>query len=118
MTDSGRHRTQATTLQSLAAGVTPGEVAYHEFLRVPDMSLGFYTLPAGSTDPQHPHGEDEVYHVIAGKGILRVEGEDIPVAPGSIVYVPKLAAHRFHSITADLHVLVYFAPAEGSPDDR
>jgi quercetin dioxygenase-like cupin family protein len=85
-----------------------------EFLRVPAMSLGLYTLPAGSTDPQHPHGEDEVYYVVAGQATIRVAGEDRPVAPGSIVFIPTGVEHRFHSITDTLRVLVFFAPAEGS----
>jgi hypothetical protein len=34
---------------------------YLEILRVPALSMGVYTLPAGSQDPQQPHSEDEVY---------------------------------------------------------
>lgn len=116
MTQSRQPQPQAFTLANLAAATRPDTVTYSEFLRVPAMSLGLYTLPAGSTDPQHPHHEDEVYHVLAGAGVLRVAGQDITVAPGSIVYVPKLVEHRFHSITEDLQVLVYFAPAEGTQD--
>src|SRR5207253_4989147 len=32
---------------------------YLEFLRVPSMSLGIYSLPAGGVDAQKPHREDE-----------------------------------------------------------
>ena len=28
---------------------------YHEFLRVPALSAGLYSLPAGSIDMQQPH---------------------------------------------------------------
>ena len=41
---------------------------YREFLRVPAMSAGLYVLAAGATDPQRPHHEDEMYHVIRGRG--------------------------------------------------
>ncbi len=85
---------------------------YHEFLRQPSMSLGLYVLPAGSADPQSPHNEDEVYVVLAGRGQIRVGAEDRVVEPGSIVFVEKQAAHKFHSITEELQVLVFFAPAE------
>ncbi len=87
---------------------------YLEFLRVPSLSMGVYTLPAGSTDPQQPHTEDEVYYVAQGAASIRVGGEDRPVTAGSIVYVPARVEHRFHSITQDLTVLVFFAPAEYS----
>ena len=38
--------------------------AWSEFLRVPALSMGLYTLSAGSRDPQHPHTEDEGYYVV------------------------------------------------------
>ena len=87
---------------------------YREFLRVPSMSLGLYTLAVGDQDPQRPHTEDEVYYCLRGRARLRVGGDDYAVAPGSLHFVPKAAEHRFHSITEDLRLLVFFAPAEGS----
>ncbi|MGE5250268.1 MAG: cupin domain-containing protein [Bacteroidota bacterium] len=85
---------------------------YLEFLRVSDLSMGLYVLPAGGSDPQRPHTEDEVYYVISGKAKIRVAEEDRSVAAGSIVYVGKNVEHRFHSIEEELRVLVFFAPAE------
>jgi mannose-6-phosphate isomerase-like protein (cupin superfamily) len=85
---------------------------YLEFLRVPSMSMGLYHLPAGDTDPQSPHTEDEVYYVVSGVAQINVAGEDRPVQAGSIVYVAANAPHKFHSIEQDLDVLVFFAPAE------
>lgn len=87
---------------------------WSEFLRVQALSMGIYTLPAGSTDPQHPHTEDEVYYVVAGRAQIRVDKEDQPVQPGSIVYVAATVEHHFHSIAEDLALLVFFAPAEGT----
>src|SRR5579871_3681361 len=87
---------------------------YLEFLKVPALSMGVYTLPAGSTDPQQPHTEDEVYYVAYGRATIRVGSEEQAVVPGSIVYVPARVEHRFHDITEDLTVLVFFAPAEYS----
>jgi mannose-6-phosphate isomerase-like protein (cupin superfamily) len=87
---------------------------YHEFLRVPDLSVGLYELAAGATDPQGPHTEDELYHVVAGRATIRVGAEDRPVSPGSLVFVAAGVPHRFHSIEEGLSVLVVFGPAEGS----
>ena len=56
--------------------------AWSEFLRVPALSMGLYTLPAGSADLQHPHTEDEVYYVVSGRAQIRVGVEDRPVQPG------------------------------------
>ena len=87
---------------------------YLEFLKVPDLSMGLYVLSAGSTDPQSPHTEDEVYYVVSGRAQILVADENREVQAGSIVYVAKNVAHRFHSIEEDLTLLVFFAPAEYS----
>ena len=81
-----------------------------EFLREKSLSLALYTLPAGGPDPQHPHGEDEVYYVTAGQARIRVGDEDRPVGPGAVVFVPARTPHHFHSILETLVVLVVFAP--------
>ncbi len=88
--------------------------AYHEFLRVPALSCGLYMLPAGGTDAQRPHTEDEVYYVLHGRATLDVGDHEHLVHPGSVVYVPANLPHRFHTIEEDLKLLVVFAPAEGT----
>ncbi len=88
--------------------------SYLEFLRVPDLSAGLYVLPAGGVDPQAPHGEDELYHVIRGRAVLRVADEARSVGPGTSAFVAAGVPHRFEAIAEDLVVLVVFGPAEGS----
>ncbi len=82
---------------------------YFEFLRVPALSCGIYSLPAGSKDLQGPHDEDEVYTVLRGRGRLRVGDEERAVGPGSILYVRATAAHSFFEIEEDMTLLVFFA---------
>ena len=89
-----------------------GGRAYLEFLRVPAMSAGLYVLPAGGTDPQSPHKEDEMYYVICGRARMRVGSEDQVVSSGSVVFVGAGVDHRFYDIEEELAVLVFFAPAE------
>ena len=104
----------AFTLADLLATREQSGDLYHEFLRVPSMSAGVYQLAAGATDPQEPHTEDELYYIVQGKAQLKVADEDIPVEHGSLVFVAANVEHRFHTITEDLTVLVFFAPAEYS----
>jgi mannose-6-phosphate isomerase-like protein (cupin superfamily) len=85
---------------------------YHEFIRVPSLSVGVYHLPAGGTDPQQPHTEDEVYYIVGGRAMIRVGDEERPVSAGSVVFVSAKVEHRFHTIEEDLVILVFFAPAE------
>ena len=85
---------------------------YREFVRTHDLSVGLYVLPAGATDPQRPHTEDEVYHVVSGRGRIQVGDHDQPVRSGSVVFVGADVVHRFHDIEDELVVLVVFGPAE------
>lgn len=105
---------QAYELAHLISRHEEANRLYLEFLKVPDLSMGLYVLPAGGTDPQSPHTEDEVYYVVSGRARITVGAETRPVQAGSIVYVEKNVAHRFHSIEEDLTILVFFAPAEYS----
>jgi len=105
---------QAFDLAQLISQRETSQKLYLEFLKVPDLSVGLYVLPAGGADPQSPHTEDEVYYVIGGRAKILVADESHDVQAGSIIYVEKNVAHRFHSIEEDLTVLVFFAPAEYS----
>lgn len=105
---------QAFELANLISQQKDSNKLYLEFLKVPDLSMGLYVLPAGGTDPQSPHTEDEVYYVVSGRAKIRVAEEDRDVQAGSIVYVAKNVEHRFHSIEEELKVIVFFAPAEYS----
>ena len=88
------------------------EVSWIEHLRVADLSVGTYSIPAGGTDGQAPHTEDEIYVVRQGSATLETDDGNAQVGPGSVVYVPANERHRFVEVTEDLAVLVLFAPAE------
>ncbi len=105
---------QAYELHQLVQQQSDSNKPYLEFLKVPDLSMGLYVLPAGGTDTQSPHTEDEVYYVVSGRAKIRVAGEDRDVQAGSIVHVAKNVEHKFHSIEDELTILVFFAPAEYS----
>ncbi len=88
---------------------------YREFLRVPSLSCGIYSLPAGAKDLQGPHDEDEVYLVIRGRGRVRVNGREHEVKRGSLLYVRATSEHSFFEVDEDITLLVFFA--SGGPAD-
>jgi mannose-6-phosphate isomerase-like protein (cupin superfamily) len=98
----------AELLGAQAAGGRP----YHEFIRTHDLSVGVYVLPAGGTDRQQPHTEDEVYYVVSGRAQVHVGGEERAVQAGSVIFVGADVEHRFHDIEEELTLLVIFGPAE------
>jgi quercetin dioxygenase-like cupin family protein len=101
-------------LSELERQRTEAKKLYLEFLRVPAMSVGLYVLPAGETDPQSPHKEDELYYVVRGRARMKVGSEDQAVTKGSIVFVAAGVAHRFYNISEELVAVVFFAPAEST----
>ncbi|MGW0534677.1 cupin domain-containing protein [Streptomyces sp. NPDC003032] len=103
---------KAFRLDELEAERAANDGAYLQFLRERNMSVGLYALNAGQSDPQQPHGQDEVYMVVSGRASITVGMETTPVARGSVVYVPAGVAHKFHHISEDLRVLVVFSPPE------
>jgi mannose-6-phosphate isomerase-like protein (cupin superfamily) len=74
----------------------------------PGLEVGVYVLVAPEPDHQEAHEDDELYVVLAGSGVLTVEGEAIPVEEGKAAFVPAGADHRFTGYEG-LSVLVIFA---------
>jgi cytidylate kinase len=87
---------------------------YLEALRTATLSAGLYRLPRGAEDEQRPHPEEEVYLVLEGRGRFRLGDEDGTVEPGALITVPPRVEHRFHSVTEDMLILVFYVPAEGT----
>jgi mannose-6-phosphate isomerase-like protein (cupin superfamily) len=85
-----------------------------EQLRVAALSVGTYCIPADGVDDQGPHREDEVYVVLGGAGSFTASDRTVPVTTGTVLFVGKGEEHRFHDVSADLTVLVLFAPPYGS----
>jgi L-amino acid N-acyltransferase YncA/mannose-6-phosphate isomerase-like protein (cupin superfamily) len=90
--------------------------SYLEFLRAPAMSAGVYTLPAGGSDPQKPHRQEEMYYVVSGRARMRVGSEDRAINQGSVIFVAANVEHRFYDIAEALAALVFFAPAESDQE--
>jgi mannose-6-phosphate isomerase-like protein (cupin superfamily) len=62
----------------------------------------------------HYHARtDELYHIISGTGTMTLDGDEVPLKPGVVVYVPRGVRHK---AVGDLTVLVVCIPA-GVMDD-
>jgi quercetin dioxygenase-like cupin family protein len=102
------------SLSALLERQTASGDPWLEVLRVPDLSVGLYVLPAGGTDHQRPHTEDEVYVVLGGRSRFTAGDETREIGPGDTIFVAAGVPHRFHEIIETLRLMVVFGPAEGS----
>ena len=112
ISNGGPMATDAWKFFDIANEVSAQEASgqsYREFLRVPSLSCGIYSLPAGATDLQNPHDEDEVYYVLSGSGRMKVGGEEQSIGPGSVLFVRASSEHSFFEIDEDVTLLVFFA---------
>ena len=100
---------QVFDLKEIKEKLKGDAVEYLEFLNVPALNCGVYSLAAGSTDMQAPHDEDEVYLVLSGKACMRLGNEDRNIGPGSLLYVGASTEHSFFEIEEDMTLLVMFA---------
>ena len=92
-------------------------VEYLEFLNVPALNCGLYSLAAGSKDMQAPHDEVEVYLVLTGKARMQLGDEEREVGPGSLLYISASTEHSFFEIEEDMTLMVFFAAGSMEPRD-
>jgi mannose-6-phosphate isomerase-like protein (cupin superfamily) len=71
-------------------------------------------IPPGRA-PEHQHAYDEVVHVLAGWGVVHLEGRHHEIGPGTSIYLPPQVPHCLENTgSVPLQVLGVFHPA-GSP---
>lgn len=52
----------------------------------------------GSEQPMHSHPEaEQVYVIVSGSGLMRVDDEEREVAPGTLAYIPRGAKHAIRN---------------------
>lgn len=96
------------SFEELSAKVEGKEPGIFEFIRSPALSCMVYRLPAGSSDMQAPHLEDEVYFVVSGRAKVRIAGQEREVRPGNILFIRSTLDHSFFDIEEDLTVVAVF----------
>ncbi len=57
------------------------------------ITCGVAELAPGDRLERHRHAPAEVYYVVAGEGIVFLEGEEVAVKPGAAVFIPGMAEH-------------------------
>jgi quercetin dioxygenase-like cupin family protein len=68
--------------------------------------------------PDHSHPYDEVGYVLAGRGFAHLNGESIPIGPGSCFHLPPGIVHCIENVGPDaMRILGVFHPSD-SPASR
>ena len=105
---------QVTTLEACPAERT-GDREFRILLSVGLPITQFAGLIPPGRAPQHQHTYDEVVHVLAGQGVVHLDGEQTGIGPGTSIYLPPRTPHCLENTGSEpLRVLGVFYPA-GSP---
>ena len=99
-------------LNSYLDKIKKGNSYFHTFINRDSLATGILLLKPGEEDTQVPHDSDEVYYVISGNGLLKINGKDYKVSKDKLFFVGKDVEHFFHGNTQELKVLYFF----GGPD--
>ncbi len=74
-------------------------------------SLAHAVVPRGTASLPHRLDRSEVYYIIAGAGVMHIDGETRAVGPGVTVYIPPGAVQHIESSgDADLEFVCMVDP--------
>ncbi len=66
--------------------------------------------PADGVTRLHRHADHEVYHVLAGRGVIEIDGVERPLSPGDTAFIPGGAWHGARAVGPEpLRLLYVFA---------
>jgi mannose-6-phosphate isomerase-like protein (cupin superfamily) len=83
---------------------------------VVNQSLAEATIPAGGETERHYHKlSEEFYYLLAGRGLMEIDGDEQEVGPGDAVLIPAGAWHQIKAIE-DLQFLCCCAPPYAHED--
>jgi mannose-6-phosphate isomerase-like protein (cupin superfamily) len=85
-----------------------------------NQSLAEATIPVGGATTEHYHrSTEELYLIVAGRGLLAIDGEERVVDEGDCALIPPGARHKLHNVGEQpLRVVCACAPAYSDADTQ
>jgi mannose-6-phosphate isomerase-like protein (cupin superfamily) len=78
--------------------------------------FNYFTIPPGVEGREHDHADEnmeEVYVVVRGSGVMRVDGEDVELRPGRFVRVDPASTRMPIAGDDGLEFVTFGAPLDG-----
>ncbi len=78
--------------------------------------FNYFTLPAGAEGHEHDHADqnqEEVYFVVRGGGVMRIDGEEVELKPGRFVRVDPSSTRMPVAGGEGLEFVTFGAPIGG-----
>jgi len=92
----------------------PGAAGEHSVSVLQRGSLNLKLSLPVTPNQQSPHEQDEIYVIMAGKGVLFHDGKRESFEAGDVMFVSAGTEHHFEDFTEDLAVwVVFYGPTGG-----
>jgi mannose-6-phosphate isomerase-like protein (cupin superfamily) len=78
--------------------------------------FNYFTIPPGVEGREHNHGDsgmEEVYFVIKGRGMMRIDGEELELRPGRFIRVDPGSTRVPIAGDEGIEIVAFGAPLEG-----
>ncbi len=72
--------------------------------------------PADGVTRLHRHAQAEAYYVLAGRGVIEIDGAEHPLAPGTTAFIPGGAWHGARALGPEPLSLLYVFAADSFAD--
>jgi mannose-6-phosphate isomerase-like protein (cupin superfamily) len=86
-------------------------IGYSFFRNVPGLKLVFRkrAFKPGSGIGHHVQGEDEIYYVLSGRGVVTLDGKSFDVGPGTAILTRTGSSHSLKQVgDEDLVILINY----------
>lgn len=82
------------------------------------LTVGVAEIAPGASDDgaRHFHADHEVYYVVAGTGVVHLDGQEHPVEAGSVVFIPGGTPHFARNTGDETLRLLYTFPTDRYDD--
>ncbi len=78
-----------------------------------DHVLRVFTIQPGGHTPRHSHDWEHVNYVIAGEGVLEIEGKSHRLETGRFAVVPPNIEHQYSNDSTRDFVMICIVPVHG-----
>ena len=82
----------------------------------PHFAMRVFEVEPGYATPFHPHWLEHEVFVLAGQGAVRDESGEMPLKPGSTVFVPGDKMHQFINTGNDVFHFICVVPNDWLKD--
>jgi putative monooxygenase len=77
--------------------------------------LGYSVFKPGTSTADLSHETEELAYIVSGRGVIRLEDRDVPVAAGQALYVPAKIWHAVLNPGGEDLVMVFSFPSPDYP---